>query len=90
MHAVAFSPVGNYIWHDGYLSTGVVRSTLNGHSGFVNAVAFSPDGKLVASGSLGKTVTLVPAHYSARHSERVMAVAFSPDGELLPVGVFIS
>ncbi|MCJ1344887.1 hypothetical protein MMC31_003092, partial [Peltigera leucophlebia] len=36
------------LWDAG---TGSCRSTLEGHSGYVIAVAFSPDGQLVASAS---------------------------------------
>ncbi|MEE1020396.1 MAG: WD40 repeat domain-containing protein [Bacteroidales bacterium] len=32
--------------------------TLNGHSSFVNSVAYSPDGKKIVSGSQDKTVKI--------------------------------
>ncbi|MCT7952883.1 serine/threonine protein kinase [Ancylothrix sp. C2] len=65
---------------------------LKGHSRYVNAVAFSPLGNLLASGSSDKTIKLwqldngkLLATFTG-HSDDVNSLAFSPEGQYLASG----
>ena len=75
-----------HIWS---LKTGRLLDIFAGHQGPVNALCFSPESPLLASGSWDKTVRLWDV-YDGRgqtdvlqHAHDVLAVAFRPDGKQL-------
>jgi WD40 repeat protein len=67
-------------------------ATLKGHDDSVISVAFSPDGKALASGSGDHTVKLWDTQTRQElatlkgHADYVYPVAFSPDGKTLASG----
>ncbi|MGH7199072.1 MAG: WD40 repeat domain-containing protein, partial [Planctomycetaceae bacterium] len=105
-HCLAFSPdaaqlaVGGGRWYDGPMgqvnvfnvATGWLTGTLTGHAGPVLSVAFSADGRMIATGSNDNTARLWDVASAQEivtlrgHENWVEAVAFSPDGRMLVTG----
>ena len=79
----------------GQLPAPDVVAVLKGHDDTVDAVAVSPDGKVIATGSFDKTIKLWDATtgkeirtYGGKqgHQGQVLSVAFSPKGDQLASG----
>jgi hypothetical protein len=76
-----------YLWRLSHRFSSNLR-----HNDAINSVAFSPDGKRLATGSNDRTVKLWDAATGQEtltlkgHSDAVWSVAFSPDGKRLATG----
>ncbi len=74
------------------LETGAEVRRFEGHTGWVNSVAFSPDGQAALSGSADMTLMLWDVttgdaiHRFEGHTDAVNSAAFSPDGQTVLSG----
>ena len=75
-----------YLWD---VMTGELRQELNGHTGEVWCLSFSPDGKTLASASFDHTIGLWDVSTGERrhtlhgHTYPVLSISFRPDGKTL-------
>ena len=62
---------------------------MKGHTDEIHAICFSPNGQLIASGSLDHTIKLWNTqtgkllHTLQGHTHRIKSISFSPDGKLI-------
>lgn len=100
---VAFSPDGNYLSAATGIEVRLWRTTgerpilqphciCAGHASWVSWICFSPDGRLLASGSDDQTIRLWDTHTGSclhtlqGHTGMIDSISFSPDGQMLYSG----
>ncbi len=89
---VAVTGLGNDVGFVAHFVSDPVHFTYSGHSNYVSAVAWSPNGKRIASASGDGTVQVWNAGNGGNvltyrgHSSDVLAVAWSPDGREIASG----
>lgn len=89
---VAITGIGNDVGFVAHFVSAPAHFTYSGHSNYVSAVAWSPDGKRIASASGDGTVQVWNASNGGNvltyrgHSSDVSTVAWSPDGREIASG----
>jgi WD40 repeat protein len=74
--------------------TGRLLTRLDGHTGAITCIAFSPDGRRIATGSADKTAVIWDVESGKElltlrgHREQVRSLAFSSDGLRLATGSY--
>ena len=72
----------------------ILYTTLEGHTNLVKSISFSPDGRMLASGSHDSTVRLwnvrTGREVQSLWSDVVNSISFSPDGRMLASGHYDS
>src|SRR5205823_6371788 len=92
LEETATYPERGFEWYFWQRQTHQELKTLRGHSGRVYAVAFSPDGQRIVTGSGDQTAKAWEAGSGKElitlkgHSYAISSVAFSPDGRRIVTG----
>ncbi|MCZ7638200.1 MAG: hypothetical protein M5U12_20470 [Verrucomicrobia bacterium] len=92
LQQTADDPNRGFEWYYWQRQAHLELKTLRGHLAPVVAVAFSPDGRRLVTGSYDNTARVWDAEQGAElialhgHDHEVKAVAFSPDGQLIVTG----
>jgi WD40 repeat protein len=90
--AMKFEPTQRFADVEKFWQAVFISRTLEGHTSGAISVSFSPDGSLIASGSLDKTIKIWRVSDGSLvrtltgHTNRVESVTFSPDGSLIASG----
>lgn len=88
---VSASSDGIRVWD---AHTKELLKTIEGYSGSVSSVAYSPDGNTIVSGNLNRTIRVWDANTKriiktlAGHTDVVTSIAYSPDGNTIATGSY--